>query len=306
MTLLIISVSVLLILSVYNFRQLRRSKDLLRLEILTNAQQNSDLNLVEEIDVSELQSLLPIDASQEKLDLKSILSNRLNQVFLLVSFVIGGTLGFLEFDAIGIAIGSVVAIYLFLLILTLFSKVRSASEKKEVLAELPVLLESLILLVESGLGILPAIHKLLDVSGTAVKPKSARFYLQLVHELSNRGMPFAAALELVANRCPYPTLRHFFLHLDIGANVGGKLGDSLRSLAHHAHQEWKLSVEGRVRRLENLVVFPVFGSVIGLMLTTAAVPLIPLLDLKDRLDASQAASQQQNSSNSVQGQTYEK
>lgn len=168
------------------------------------------------------------------------------------------------------------------------SKVRSifleSKLEQAVLAELPLLLESLILLVESGLGILPAIHRLLEVDGKETKLKTTRYYLGMVHELSLRGFPFSQALEQVAEHCPFPALRHFFLHLDIGVNVGGKLGNSLRSLAQHAHQEWKLSVEARVRRLENLVVFPVFGSVIGLILLTAAVPLIPLLELKDKLD----------------------
>ena len=161
-------------------------------------------------------------------------------------------------------------------------------QERVILSELPILLESLILLVESGLGILPAIHKLLAASGEETKLKNARYYLRMVHELSMRGLPFGQALENVAEHCPHPALRHFFLHLDIGANVGGKLGSSLRSLAQHSHQEWRLSVEARVRRLENLVVFPVFGSVIGLILLTASVPLIPLLELKEKLDSSQA------------------
>lgn len=166
---------------------------------------------------------------------------------------------------------------------------RSIVQKKKlervVLAELPILIESLILMVESGLGILPAIYKLLETQEEETKLKSTRYYLRLVHELSQRGFPFGQALEQVAEDCPFAPLRHFFLYLDIGANVGGKLGNSLRSLAQHAHQEWKLSVEARVRRLENLVVFPVFGSVIGLVLLTASVPLIPLLELRDKLDA---------------------
>ena len=178
------------------------------------------------------------------------------------------------------------------------SLIKERRQERAILSELPILLESLILLVESGLGILPAIHRLLEAgrgearSGEAgreeTKNENARYYLGKVHELSMRGLPFGQALECVADSCPFPALRHFFLHLDIGANVGGKLGNSLRSLAQHSHQEWKLAVEARVRRLENMVVFPVFGSVIGLILLTAAVPLVPLLELKDKLDSAQA------------------
>ena len=58
---------------------------------------------------------------------------------------------------------------------------------------------------------------------------------------------------------------------------------ALRGLSEHAHTEWRLSVEHRVRRLENWVVFPVFGAVLGLLLLLSAVPLVPLLSLNQSL-----------------------
>lgn len=39
-----------------------------------------------------------------------------------------------------------------------------------------------------------------------------------------------------------------------------------------------MQVETRVKRLENLVVFPVFLAVMGLLLLTSAVPLVPVID----------------------------
>ncbi len=47
-------------------------------------------------------------------------------------------------------------------------------QERRVLSELPILLESLILLVESGLGILPAIHKLLATTEEETKSKNVR------------------------------------------------------------------------------------------------------------------------------------
>jgi len=211
----------------------------------------------------------------------------------------GGAIGFYSAAFPGAIIGAVSAGYGLILFSWGYKKFKTTKAERAVLSELPVLLESLILLVESGLGILPAIDRLIKSNSRETKNKNVRYYLAQVLELSMRGVPFAQALQSVADNCPYPALRHFFLHLDIGANVGGKLGNSLRSLAQHSHQEWRLSVEARVRRLENFVVFPVFGSVIGLILATAAVPLIPLLDLKDKLDASQVESAAEQTSDIV-------
>ena len=163
--------------------------------------------------------------------------------------------------------------------------------ERELLFQTPIFLESLILLVESGLGILPSLDRLVGSTESTINDTPISRLYRLVYQLSASGMPFSQALETVANASPQKIVRHTLLHLDITGSEGGELIPSLRSLSDHAHAEWKLSVEQRVRRLENFVVFPVFASVIGLMLLTAAVPIAPLLDLKESLNQRPKAGQ---------------
>lgn len=165
-----------------------------------------------------------------------------------------------------------------------FLKYRQREHEREVMFQMPIFLESLILLVESGLGILPALERVVPGKAHTRRISPVTRLFQLVYQLSASGMPFTQALETVAEVTPQRIVRHVLLHLDISGTEGGELIPSLRNLSDHAHMEWKLSVEQRVRRLENLVVFPVFASVLGLMVLTAAVPVVPLLDLKDILD----------------------
>jgi pilus assembly protein TadC len=174
--------------------------------------------------------------------------------------------------------------YLGLTAFAFFLRYRQREYEREVMFQMPIFLESLILLVESGLGILPALERVVPGReyGRKISPVTRLF--QLVYQLSASGMPFTQALETVAEVTPQRIVRHVLLHLDISGTEGGELVPSLRNLSDHAHMEWKLSVEQRVRRLENLVVFPVFASVLGLMVLTAAVPVVPLLNLKDILD----------------------
>ena len=164
-----------------------------------------------------------------------------------------------------------------------FLRFRAGWFEREILFRVPIALESLILLVESGVGLLPAIERLVGTGNGSRSTDPVHYLLRLVYELSARGVPFGGALQLVADSCDQRIIRHVFLHLDISGNEGGELIPSLRSLSSHAHIEWKLSVEQRVKRLENLVVFPVFVSVIGLVLLTAAVPLVPLVNLRETL-----------------------
>jgi len=157
-----------------------------------------------------------------------------------------------------------------------------------ILFNMPIVLESIILLVESGLGILPAIQRIVETSNKDENP--AIVYLERAYQLSASGVPFEQALSMVSEAADHKVLRHVLMHLDISQAEGGELVPSLQNLSSHSHTEWKLSVEARVKRLENLVVFPVFVSVIGLMFLTASVPLIPVLDLHKNLSTGSAVS----------------
>ncbi|MCC6932470.1 MAG: type II secretion system F family protein [Deltaproteobacteria bacterium] len=201
------------------------------------------------------------------------------------SSIIGGAiLGYQRSALIGAMIGSFIGLYLGALIWVSFLKSATNNFQRKILFQIPLFLEDIILLVEAGLGVFPAIEKV--VSTTEAKSNPVKMIFAMVYQLSAHGMPFNKALELIADAVNIKVLRHVLMHLDIANSEGGELIPSLRSLSEHAHSEWKLSVETRVKRLENMVVFPVFFSVIGLMLLVAAVPAIPLLNLNDSLKVS--------------------
>ena len=174
-------------------------------------------------------------------------------------------------------------IYLGLVSVLLLGKLRSRAVDREVMFELPVFLESLILLVESGFGLLPALERIIDDRASKEKASVLTRILSTTVKLSTAGVPFPVALETVAVVVPYRAVRHILLHLDMSATDGAEMIPALRSLSDHAFSEWRLSVEHRVRRLENWVVFPVFGAVIGLLILLSAVPLIPLISLNESL-----------------------
>ena len=191
---------------------------------------------------------------------------------------IGIVLGYYH-SLMGCLIGGIAGTYISLLIWLSYLRYRTSDFVRQVTFQIPILLESIILLVESGFGILPSIERAASVSSKQSHAVKRLFYI--VYQLSAHGLPFTQALESVADAVDIKILRHVLMHLDISNSDGGELIPSLRSLSDHAHSEWKHSVEKRVKKLENLVVFPVFASVLGLMLLIASVPLVPLLNLKD-------------------------
>lgn len=185
----------------------------------------------------------------------------------------------------GAAFGAIlVGLYLGALVCLFGLRILAANLQREVMFRLPIFLESVILLVESGLGVLPALQKVVtsDVEKSSKDPVLR--IMKSVYDLSSSGLPFAQSLEIISEKIDNKPLCHVLLHLDISSSEGGALIPSLRGLSEYAHREWKLTVEARVKRLENLVVFPVFASVIGLMILTVAVPIVPVVDFFGTLD----------------------
>lgn len=210
------------------------------------------------------------------------------QVSLLVSatVIVGCSIvGFQNKGAVGFFLGSLIAAYLCLVAVLYYLRFCRIDFEREILFQMPITLESMVLLVESGLGILPAIEQLVKMQERQGQRNPVGRILGLVYRIAAGGIPFSQALEMVASSIEIRAVRHVLLHLDVSSAEGGRLVPALRSLSDHAHQEWKLGVETRVRRLENLVVFPVFISVMGLMLLTAAVPIVPLVEFAKSLSA---------------------
>lgn len=183
-------------------------------------------------------------------------------------------------------IGAGVGIYLAFMGWLFYLSARQKEVERETLFRLPILLESIILLVEAGLGVLPALQRVMREENGQDSSVVCRI-LGVCHSLAASGIPFGQALSIVSDSVPQRTLKHVLLHLDISGTEGGELVPALRNLSEYVHNEWKLSVETRVKRLENLVVFPVFASVMGLLVLTSAVPLVPVLEFMDTLSAKQ-------------------
>ena len=165
-----------------------------------------------------------------------------------------------------------------LLASTSYLRWRQLQFERQLLFHLPLVLEALVLAVDSGVSIFSAIAQLVHNPPTETRLDPVSRLLGLLYQQSSQGIPFEQAARTLANALPYRPLQHALIHLELSLQEGGELVPSLRGLSEHAHTVWRLSVEARVRRLENLVVYPVFLSVIGLMLLVAAVPIVPIYE----------------------------
>jgi len=272
-----------------------------RLSSLTSAHQQQLQRVKEEVDWTKSNAQLAnlsnrlgkagFLTAKERRRAKVILA-AISAATIFIGAGVGGNVG----GFIGLLVGALLGSYLGGMGAAFYLRLCTIDLQRRVSFLAPLALESLILLVESGLGILPAVEHLVR---TNKHSNPVIHYLGIAYGLSANGIEFGEALRLVADATELKVIRHIFLHLDISGNEGGELIPSLRSLSNHAHVEWKLSVEQRVKRLENFVVFPVFCSVIGLMLLIAAVPLIPVMDFNDALATKSPITSSTNGFNSI-------
>ena len=285
---LAISGLLLFSMGVFAFRRKRNSKPFNRLVSLSSSIRKEELADLSDSKWTEERGIL--SSLEDRFGRAGLYTRRQRsfcKLTLLLLISSGGLTGILfsgTNSGLKLVFATLIGSYLGILFWSCYLKQLTKNFEREVLFQLPLVLESIILLVESGLGILPALERIVALSKHDGSANPVHRLLHIVYELSAHGMPLQHALATVAELVHIRAVRHVLLHLDISGSEGGELIPSLRSLSSHAHTEWKHSVETRVRRLENFVVFPVFASVLGLMLLTAAVPIVPILEFQERIE----------------------
>lgn len=197
------------------------------------------------------------------------------------TLITAGYLGACRFGIPGFVAGIAVGGYVSAIVGALLYRLWRTKVEREILFSLPLFLEAIILLVDSGCGILPAITTAAKANHSTRRTKRLLRFFHAICRLSENGIPFSEAIKSVSERAThFSTLQHVLLHLDLAASEGVEIGPALRHLSDYAHSEWKMAVEERVKRLEHFVVFPVFISVMGLLALMAAGPLVSVLDLR--------------------------
>ena len=158
-------------------------------------------------------------------------------------------------------------------------------KKRESLLEtrIPLFIEQMILLVESGHSLQSAYFSTVEISETFDELCPLVGTLKLVKELAESGLQFQEAMLSVSENSDNPAIRHMLFHLDMSTSTGGEIIPSLRALGSYSYQQWKVGLEEKVKKLENTSVVPLFVAVIGLMFLVAAVPLVPLSDFSKSL-----------------------
>lgn len=159
------------------------------------------------------------------------------------------------------------------------SNPRSNGKKDDVrvVYELPLVMEKLVMAVQAGHDILPALKTVIDNSEKKTTESLVLKVLEDVVIAVEGGLTLQASLRMVAKNATSTPLRHALLHIAVSHEQGGGLVFALSELADATQIYYQEMVEEQIAILPVKATLPlviVFGGVLTILLTS---PIIQVL-----------------------------
>ena len=201
-------------------------------------------------------------------------------VFVFISVLVSLSLGVSANKTIGIAIAafgiSVIAIGQYL-------KIKKENQNRLIAQLIPLVMERLVMAVEAGLDIIPAIKSVIEIDKLAQKKQKKIAAdpivqaLSSVIEIAERGASFDDSLKLVAKKYNNHALTHAFVHLGIAFKEGGEVVGPLRELSDATQSYYQETIEEDLAKLPVKATAPLVVTFAGLILFFLSSPLVQII-----------------------------
>lgn len=146
---------------------------------------------------------------------------------------------------------------------------------------LPVVMERIVMAVQSGLDVVSAIGIVVEL-GDDLEPDPVSRLLSVVSQLTQSGMGFEQALNEVAEGVEASSLKHAFIHLGVAYREGGELLEPLRELSDATQSYFQETVEEEIAKMPVRATAPLLCTFAGLIVCFITVPLLQILELTQR------------------------
>ena len=150
---------------------------------------------------------------------------------------------------------------------------------------LPVVMERVVMGVQAGLDIVPALKAAAQHDSTQpLDPVSAM--IQNALRLAENGIPLDQVLKSISSPVDSSALRHAFLHLGLAYRDGGELSAPLRELSDATQLHYQESVEEEIAKLPARATLPLIIIFAGLLVSFITTPMLQVLKLSDKTSLS--------------------
>ncbi|HMO01610.1 MAG TPA: type II secretion system F family protein [Oligoflexia bacterium] len=159
----------------------------------------------------------------------------------------------------------------------------SRKQMEEITIYLPIIMERLVVAIQAGLDILPAIKKVIEFSKYDGKgARSTDLVTQLLERvlfLTEQGVSFEDSLKAVSAKVNHSGIKHAFLHLAIAYRDGGELLGPLRELSDSTQQMFQESVEEEIAKFPVKAIMPLISLFVGLLICFMVVPMLQIAEI---------------------------
>jgi Flp pilus assembly protein TadB len=168
---------------------------------------------------------------------------------------------------------------------------RQAKAIREIEFYLPIIMERVVMAVQSGFDILGSIRVVLEYEeqrriNAVVKDEEAvdpvTDLLGVVCRLAEAGRGLEESLNEVAEKVDCPSLRHAFIHLALAHKEGGELVMPLRELSDATQLYYQESIEEEIAKLPVKATMPLLLTFAGLIIFFLIPPLIQVMDMTSK------------------------
>ena len=166
-------------------------------------------------------------------------------------------------------------------------KARQQNFQRQLEFYLPVIMERVVMAVQAGLDIIPAIKAVVDLEEQYEKDQVVSLsrldpvtrLLKSVYQLTEAGMGFEQSLRQVAATVDCAALRHAFVHLAVAQKEGGELVMPLKELSDATQLYYQESIEEEIAKLPVKATLPLVCTFAGLIIFFITAPLLQVMTL---------------------------
>ncbi|MCB0317987.1 MAG: type II secretion system F family protein, partial [Bdellovibrionales bacterium] len=155
---------------------------------------------------------------------------------------------------------------------------------------LPIAMERIVMAVQAGLDIIPALKRVSEIDVELIRIDNrnklsldpvAKF-LNFIVKLTDSGLSFEEALNIVVKKVDNSALRHAFIHLGIAQREGGELVMPLKELSDSTQLYFQESIEEIVAKLPVKATMPLLCTFAGLILCFITAPLLQIIEVTSK------------------------
>jgi hypothetical protein len=150
---------------------------------------------------------------------------------------------------------------------------------RDIIFFLPIVMERIVMAVQAGLDIIPAITTATNFGSGGDKIDPVTALLKKAIFLTESGMIFENALKDTAGEVESSPLRHAFLHLAVAQKEGGILIMPLRELSDSTQLYYQESIEEEIAEMPVKATLPLICTFAGLLLCFLVPPFLQVLSI---------------------------